>query len=168
METRDDKKIVLTYGDIKEGKLSNFIKEIVPGESVETSDKAYNLIKALAAEEPDVEKMWVIFLNAKNKTIAIEMVARGTISASFVYPREVIKRILHHGAVAIIMAHNHPSGEVEPSDEDNKITRMMYFASTVIDCTMHDHMVIGSNNLYFSYANSGAIGRIKEDYEKIF
>ena len=167
MKTIDDKKIVLTYGDIKEGKLSNFIKEVVPGEEVGNSDKAYNLIVALAAEEPDVEKMWVIFLNANNKTIAIEVVARGSISASFVYPREVVKRILHHGAVAIIIAHNHPSGEIVPSDEDNKMTKMLYFASAIVGCTMHDHMVVGSKS-YFSYTNSGAIGRIKEDYKKIF
>jgi DNA repair protein RadC len=168
-KTRSDKKIVLTYGDIKEGKLRNFIKENVPGEEIGNSQKACNVIKALAAEDPGVEKMWIIFLNVKNKTIAIEMVGSGSVSSSMVYPREVLKRILTHNAKAIIMAHNHPSGDVKPSPEDDKITKTMYSVTMLVECVLHDHLIVGEGtDTYYSYSESGMMNDFKKTFEEMF
>lgn len=168
-KTRSDKKIVLTYGDIKEGKLSNFIKETIPGEGIGSSQKACNMIKALAAEDPGVEKMWVIFLNVKNKTIAVEMLGSGTVSSSMIYPREVLKRILAHSAKAIIMAHNHPSGDVAPSQEDDNITKTMCCAAMIVGCALHDHIIVGEGtDVYYSYSESGMMNDFKKTFAKMF
>ena len=168
-KTRSDKKIVLTYGDIKEGKLRNFIKEAVAGDMIDNSDKVRNLIKALSAEDPGVERMWIIFLNAKNRIIATEEVFRGSISSSPVFPREIVKKIIHHNAFAFIMAHNHPSGDTGPSSEDNKITKTTYSAAMLVGCIMHDHIIVGEGtDTYYSYANSGMMNDFKKTFEKMF
>lgn len=167
--TRGDKEIVLTYEDIKEGRLSNFIKEAIPGEVIGDPTKACNFIKALSVEDPGVEKMWIIFLNVKNKVIAIEVVGSGTVSTAPVYPREVVKKIIKHSASAIIMAHNHPSGDTEPSREDDNITRTLYFAAMIVGCQVHDHLIVGDGaNGYYSYSNTGKMDSFKNEYEKLF
>ena len=106
----------------------------------------------------------VIFLDAKNKIIAAETLFQGTLTSSAVYPREVLIAALEHHAAALIFAHNHPSGEPQPSSEDIYITRQLFFACRMIGITVHEHLVIG-NNSYFSFADQGLITRMKREYE---
>ena len=107
----------------------------------------------------------VVFLDAKNKVLAVETLFKGTLTASSVYPREVILAALNHDAAALIFAHNHPSGDPTPSPEDMAITRQLVLACAVMGITVHEHIVMG-NNSYYSFADHGQIARIHREQEK--
>jgi DNA repair protein RadC len=104
-----------------------------------------------------------VFLDAKNRVISTETLFEGTLTASSVYPREVVLEALNHHAAALIFAHNHPSGDPKPSQEDIDITRRLVFALRVVDITVHEHIVVG-NNRYFSFADEGYISRMNREY----
>lgn len=87
-----------------------------------------------------------IFLDAKNHTIATEELFSGTLTQASVYPREVIKRALHHNAAAIIFAHNHPSGVAEPSHADKVLTQSLKQALAMIDVKVLDHFIVGGSS----------------------
>jgi DNA repair protein RadC len=109
------------------------------------------------------EQFKVIFLDPKNQVIEEKTLFEGTVDASAVYPREVIKDALRFGATSLIFAHNHPSGDPEPSVCDKEITRDLIFAARVVQLRVLDHIVIG-NNRYFSFADRGLI----RDYDTLF
>jgi DNA repair protein RadC len=90
-----------------------------------------------------VEQFRLLFLDGKNALIADEVQQRGTINHTPVYPREVVKRALELGASAIIMCHNHPSGDPTPSEDDIAMTREIADAAERLGITLHDHVVIG-------------------------
>ena len=90
-----------------------------------------------------VEQFRLLFLDAKNRLIADEMQQRGTLDHTPVYPREVVKRALELDASALIMVHNHPSGDPTPSKADIEITRLVQAAAAELGITVHDHIVIG-------------------------
>jgi DNA repair protein RadC len=106
----------------------------------------------------------VVFLDAKNKVLAVETLFKGTLTASSVYPREVILAALNHDAAALIFAHNHPSGDPTPSPEDMAITRQLVLACAVMGITVHEHIVMG-NSSYYSFADHGHIARICSEHE---
>jgi len=85
----------------------------------------------------------IIFLDNRHKVISYEELFRGTIDGASVYPREVVKRSLQLNAAAIILAHNHPSGEPEPSSSDERITRRLKEALSLVDIRVLDHIIIG-------------------------
>ena len=85
-----------------------------------------------------------IFLDAKNHAIATEELFSGTLTQASVYPREIIKRALHHNAAAIIFAHNHPSGAAEPSHADKVLTQSLKQALSLIDVQVLDHFIVGN------------------------
>jgi len=89
------------------------------------------------------EEFRVLFLDRKNVLIADEVQARGTVDHTPVYPREIVKRALEHGASAIILVHNHPSGDPTPSKADIEMTREIAAAAKALKITIHDHLVIG-------------------------
>jgi len=89
------------------------------------------------------EEFRVLFLDRKNILIADEVQSRGTIDHTPVYPREIIKRALELGATAIILVHNHPSGDPTPSKADIDMTREIVTAAGALNITVHDHLVIG-------------------------
>jgi DNA repair protein RadC len=108
----------------------------------------------------------VVFLDAKNRVIGTHTLFEGTLTASAIYPREVVLAALNHNAAALIFAHNHPSGDPMPSVDDMTITRQLVFASRVMGITVHEHLVIG-NNRYFSFADQGYIARMNREFDKI-
>ena len=89
------------------------------------------------------EEFRVLFLDRKNNLVADEVQNRGTIDHTPVYPREIIKRALELGASAIILVHNHPSGDPTPSKADILMTREIVSAAKVLSIAVHDHLVIG-------------------------
>ena len=89
------------------------------------------------------EQFRVLFLDAKNQLIADEVLSRGTVDHTPVYPREVAKRALAHDAKSIILAHNHPSGDPTPSRADIAVTQEILAATKAIGVGVHDHVVIG-------------------------
>ena len=86
-----------------------------------------------------------LFLDTQHRTICFEELFRGTIDGASVHPREVVRRVLHHNAAAVIFAHNHPSGVAEPSQADRRITERLREALLLIDVKVLDHFVIGHN-----------------------
>ncbi len=112
------------------------------------------------------ERFNVIFLDAKNRLIAVETLFKGTLTASSVYPREVVRAALKHRAAAVIFAHNHPSGDPAPSREDVAVTRQLLFACRTMGITMHEHLVIG-NNRYFSFADNGHVARMNREFDRL-
>ena len=84
----------------------------------------------------------------------VELVTVGTLTSSLVHPRETFRRAVMAGAASIIIAHNHPSGEADPSDEDMKVTRAMLDAGNILGITMLDHIIFTNDN-YFSFRNNG-------------
>lgn len=96
---------------------------------------------SLAQEER--EQFHVLFLDRKNQLIADEVLGRGTVDHAPVYPREVVRRALELSASAIILVHNHPSGDPKPSAADVAITREIAHAAKLLDITVHDHLVVG-------------------------
>ncbi len=90
-----------------------------------------------------VEQFRNLFLDRKNKLIADEVQQRGTVDHTPVYPREVIKRALVLNASALIVVHNHPSGDPTPSRDDIEMTRRLKTAILALELDLHDHIVIG-------------------------
>lgn len=97
-----------------------------------------------------------LFLDNQNRVLQLEELFRGTINGASVYPREVVKRALHHNAAAVIFAHNHPSGVCEPSRADQQITETLKQALALLDIRVLDHFIIGEG-LPFSFAEHGLL-----------
>jgi DNA repair protein RadC len=83
-----------------------------------------------------------LFLDTRHRLIAMEELFRGTLSQTSVYPREVVTRALHHGAAAVVLAHNHPSGSVEPSRADELLTHNLQAALALVDVRVLDHLIV--------------------------
>jgi DNA repair protein RadC len=96
---------------------------------------------AMAYEQ--IEQFRILFLDRRNNLVADEVQQRGTVSHTPVYPREVMKRALILNASALIVAHNHPSGDPKPSREDIETTRQLKAAANALEIELHDHVVIG-------------------------
>ena len=96
---------------------------------------------AMAYEQ--IEQFRILFLDRKNNLIADEVQQRGTVNHAPVYPREVMKRALILNASALIVAHNHPSGDPKPSRDDIEMTRELKAAAKALEIELHDHVVIG-------------------------
>ena len=112
------------------------------------------LTAALAREK--VEQFRVLYLDTKNRLIADEAQARGTVNHTPVYPREVVKRALELHATALIMVHNHPSGDTKPSMPDVSMTQEVKHAAAVFSISLHDHLIIG-NGGWFSFRDAGIL-----------
>ncbi|EER7967329.1 RadC family protein [Escherichia coli] len=102
------------------------------------------------------EEFRVLYLNNQNQLIAGETLFTGTINRTEVHPREVIKRALYHNAAAVVLAHNHPSGEVTPSKADRLITERLVQALGLVDIRVPDHLIVGGNQV-FSFAEHGLL-----------
>jgi DNA repair protein RadC len=86
----------------------------------------------------------VLFLDVQNRLLAMEELFRGTLSQTSVYPREVVLRALHHHAAAVVLAHNHPSGTVQPSRADEALTQALKAALALIDVRVLDHVIVAA------------------------
>ena len=93
------------------------------------------------------EVFLVIYLNGRNQILKLEELFKGTLSTSAVYPREVVKRALDNNAAAIVLVHNHPSGNSTPSQDDLAITKKLKEATQSIDVSVHDHLIIARNDV---------------------
>ena len=100
----------------------------------------------------------VLFLDVQNRVIACEEMFRGTLTQTSVYPREVVKRTLELNAAAVILAHNHPSGNVDPSRADEVLTQTLRAALALVDARVLDHFIVaGNGNSVLSMAERGLV-----------
>lgn len=98
----------------------------------------------------------IMFLDVQHRLIAFEELFRGTLTQTSVYPREVVMRALHHHASALILAHNHPSGGIEPSRADELLTQTLKAALSLVDVRVLDHVIVGDGRT-LSMASKGLI-----------
>jgi DNA repair protein RadC len=98
----------------------------------------------------------VLFLDAQNRLVALEELFRGTLTQTSVYPREVVQQALHHRAAAVVLAHNHPSGTVQPSRADEALTQTLKTALALVDVRVLDHVIVAPGGA-FSMAEHGLI-----------
>jgi DNA repair protein RadC len=118
-----------------------------------------NLI--LTKGQPDREQFVVALLNAKNEMIGLNIVSVGALSSAPVHPREVLKPAILANAAAMILAHNHPSNDLEPSPDDIAITRKIIRAAEIVGIQVHEHLIISmENDRYYSFADQGIIARM--------
>ncbi|WP_028080378.1 RadC family protein [Solimonas soli] len=117
-------------------------EELQHGEALTDPAAAGRFLRARLCDL-DHEVFAALFLDAQHRVLAFEVLARGTIDGAAVYPREVVKAALRHRAAALIFAHNHPSGAVEPSAADRALTERLRQALATVDVRVLDHLVIG-------------------------
>ena len=102
------------------------------------------------------EHFFVIFLSSQHKVIGHEDMFQGTINAASIYPREVVKRALQLNAAAVILAHNHPSGDPTPSQADRRITQRLVDALALVEVRVLDHIIVGVEGTY-AFSDHGII-----------
>lgn len=117
-------------------------------------EDSYNMLKEVFNPgELAEEVLLMISLNTKNRVTGLFEVSRGTLSASLVHPREVFKRAILNNASSIIIAHNHPSGDLKPSREDIELTRKLMDAGRILGISLLDHIIIGDDDYYSLMSN---------------
>ena len=99
------------------------------------------------------ESFMVIFLNTKNQVLHHQVVHEGTVNRAVVYPRRIIEEALAHHASGLILVHNHPSGQSDPSSEDRALTRALVEATRALDIRILDHIIVGKNG-HFSFSEA--------------
>lgn len=104
----------------------------------------------------DKEHFMILHLDSRSRIIKDEVISIGTLNASIIHPREVFKSAIKENTNAIILVHNHPSGEPSPSQEDSKITRRLLEAGELLDIKVLDHVIIG-NETYWSFKENKRI-----------
>jgi len=119
------------------------------------SQAVFDLLQPLVADLPH-EEFWIVYLNNSNKVIHKAQLSKGGITGTLVDVRLVMKQALELGAVSLILAHNHPSGALKPSEADKKITNKLQKASEAMDIRVLDHVII-TQNKYYSFADNNLI-----------
>ncbi len=111
------------------------------------------------------EVFTVIYLDSAHAIIDSEVVAEGTINVNTVYPRELISRALERNAAALIVAHNHPSGSLEPSPQDRHLTRTLCLLCSLMQIQLLDHLIIGDGS--YSFADQGLMSTLQEECREL-
>ncbi len=131
------------------------------------SKEAQGLIQRLIRTQgqSDREQFCVILLSAKNEIIGMNIVSVGGLSSASVYPREVLKPAILANSAAMVLCHNHPSNDLDPSPDDLAITKRIVQASGLMGIAVHEHLIISmDDDRYYSFADNGII---KQMYDEI-
>jgi len=128
--------------------------ELGKREDLEPEEKDFDIrnpesvVKAIRATIKDKAKehFKLVLLNPRNKIIGISTISIGTLNASLVHPREVFKEAIMHSAASVVLAHNHPSGDPEASEDDLKITKKLVESGKILGIEVIDHIIIGKSN----------------------
>ncbi len=133
-----------------------YLKEQIIGEDfIQSSENVLDYLRHNLRDRGR-EVFLVVLLNGRNQVLDIVELFEGTLTTSAVYPREVIKLILEKDAAAVIFVHNHPSGNPNPSKDDQNLTQKLKAACSTIDVQLHDHLIIAGND-YTSMADKGMV-----------
>ena len=120
-----------------------------------SSSNAYSILKSKLSDLPH-EEFWVLFMTRSNSVIKTECISRGGVSGTVVDVRLILKPAIECLASSIILAHNHPSGNLKPSQEDINLTKKIKEASRFVDISLQDHLIIGDQT-YLSFADEGIL-----------
>jgi DNA repair protein RadC len=122
---------------------------------IQSSKSVFELLQPIIGEL-EHEEFWIVYLNNSNKVLHRAQLSKGGITGTLVDVRLVMKQALELGAVALILAHNHPSGTLKPSAADKQITQKLKTAAEVLDIKVLDHLIITQKE-YFSFADEGEL-----------
>jgi DNA repair protein RadC len=120
---------------------------------ITSSQRVFEIMQPIIGELPH-EEFWVLFLNNSNKVISKSQLSKGGICGTIVDVRLVFKLALENGATGLILCHNHPSGNLQPSDADRKITKKIKLAGDSLDVKVLDHLII-TETKYYSFVDEG-------------
>jgi len=129
--------------------------DVIVKQKITSSKQAYEIFRSVMGNRP-YEEFWIILLNKANHIIRQSNISEGGISGTVVDPRKIFKIALDYRASSIILGHNHPSGEVRPSEADNRITKKIREAGSLLDVAVLDHLILGEDRFY-SYADEGVL-----------
>ncbi len=130
-------------------------QELQRGEVFDSPDAVKHYLQLHLAHKGH-EVFAVLFLDAQHRLVALEELFRGTLTQTSVYPREVVLRALHHQAAAVVLAHNHPSGSVQPSRADEHLTQTLKTALALVDVRVLDHVIVAPG-MALSMAEKGLV-----------
>lgn len=122
---------------------------------ITSSKDAYNMLYADLSEKP-YEEFWILLLDTANQLITKINISEGGISGTIADPKKIFKLALEHNCSSIILAHNHPSNNLDPSNHDIKLTKTISKAGRTLEIGVIDHIIVGSDN-YFSFADESMI-----------
>jgi DNA repair protein RadC len=131
------------------------IAEAVSREKISTSQDAFEIFSPLLADCV-YEEFWILLLNRANHILSYKCISEGGMSGTVADPKKIFKIALETNASSMILCHNHPSGNLTPSDQDIRLTSKLHEAGRHLELPVLDHIIIG-NNKYFSFADNGKI-----------
>lgn len=146
-----------------QGVARRYLRQRIVGKQYVHSSRqvADYLIHAMRGLQHEV--LTVVFLDAAHGIIDTTVVAEGTATVNTVYPRELVKAALSRNATGLILAHNHPSGSLTPSRQDEELTRSLYLVCSFMHINLLDHLIIGAGDQVYSFADQGLMTRIRDD-----
>jgi DNA repair protein RadC len=122
---------------------------------ITSPSQTFDYFRLFYAGKKDREHFAVMLLDSQHKVLDCTIMFSGTIDGAAIYPREIVKAALHANAAAVILAHNHPSGEATPSSADKRITERIKSALALVDIRVLDHIIVGDS--CYSFAQSGEL-----------
>ena len=129
--------------------------EVLAKEKIACSRDAFEIFRSVMSDQP-YESFWIILLNKANKVIRKCNISEGGVSGTVVDTKKIYKIALDQHASSIILGHNHPSGNIQPSEADQKITKKIRDAGLMLDVAVLDHLIIGDDR-YYSFADEGTL-----------
>jgi len=131
------------------------IEDVAEVHKITGSNIVFEIFQPLLGELPH-EEFWILYLNNANKVLTMHQLSKGGMTGTLVDVRLVLKKALETGAVALIVAHNHPSGTLKPSQADKSITEKLQQSAKSLDIKVLDHLII-TEKAYFSFADEGLL-----------
>ena len=127
--------------------------EVILKDKITHSREAFEIFKSLMGDLP-YEEFWILLLNRSNRVLRKIRISEGGVSGTVVDPKKVFKTCLDNQASSIILGHNHPSGNINPSEADSKLTKKLRDCGLMLDVDVLDHIIIGDDR-YYSFADDG-------------
>ena len=121
---------------------------------ITTSGQAYNIFKTVFPQLEHVEYFYIILMNRSNAVLGVKMISMGGIAGTVADPKVIFQTALKANASSLILGHNHPSGQLTPSEADNTLTLKLKNAGTFLDLPILDHIIL-TNDSYYSYRDEG-------------
>ena len=144
----------ISDSELREEYVKRFTRQ--PGSQLKSARESAEHLRAFLSNHPqDQEHFVAVFMNSQNQIISTEVISSGSLATAAVFPREIVKRLLALEAGAIIVAHNHPSGETTPSNSDRALTKKLQRGLEAIDVSLLDHLVIGHG--FYSFSDQGLL-----------
>ncbi len=122
---------------------------------ISSSQDAYSLLGPMLSSK-NYEEFWIMLLNRRNQIIKTYKISEGGVSGTVADPKKIFKTALEHSASGLILCHNHPSGNLKPSQADIKLTRKIKTGGEQLDITILDHLIIAGSS-YYSFADEGTL-----------